>query len=204
MFLTGNIYVLESTGGSHVYALRVGQGVVLVDTSLGGKAKQIADELDANGLGDVVAILLTHHDVDHIGNAAALQAKYHCDVYISATDLPYVQGAKKRHGVKKVIGALVKTKPPEHLLPLPDDDLFGIQVIPTPGHTPGHTCYLFDGVLFAGDLLNSRGGALRKSQPLMTWNISQVDKSAALINGLHFDWVCPGHGAPVKTSRVDA
>ena len=202
MFVTDNVCAVEAASGSHVYALRLDHGVVLVDTSFAGLSKRIADELDASGFGDVVGILLTHHDVDHIGNAAALQRKYQCDVYISAADLPYVQGTKKREGVKKVIGSLIRPSVPEQLKELPDDQIWGVEIVPTPGHTPGHTCYLFDEVLFAGDLLNSRGGKVKKSQPLMTWDMKQMDESVALINQHYFEWVCPGHGSPVKTSRI--
>jgi len=203
MFVTASVYSVDVAGGAHAYALRSPQGVALVDTSFGGKADQIAAELDANDLGNVVGILLTHHDVDHIGNAAALQRKYQCDVYVSATDLPYVEGVQKRPGLKKLIGAIAKPPVPERLKPLPDGDVLDIQVIATPGHTPGHVCYLFDGVLFAGDLLNSREGVLRKSQPLMTWDMAQVDASVALVKKLAFQWVCPGHGDPVETSHID-
>jgi len=202
MFVTDNVYSLDAASGAHAYALRSSEGVVLVDTSFGGKADQIAAELDAHDLGGVAGILLTHHDVDHIGNAAALQRRYQCDVYVSAVDMPYVTGMAKRPGIKKLIGALAHPAVPDRLKPLPDGDIWGIQIIPTPGHTPGHVCFLFDGVLFAGDLLNSRGGTVQRSQPLMTWDMGKVDESVRLVNGLDFRWVCPGHGGAVKTSHI--
>jgi glyoxylase-like metal-dependent hydrolase (beta-lactamase superfamily II) len=141
--------------------------------------------------------------VDHIGSAALLQQKYQCAVYISETDMPYVQGIKKREGIKKIISSLARVAPPERLQTLPAGNILNIRIIPTPGHTPGHTCFLFEDVLFAGDLLNSRNGVLKKSPPLMTWDKQQAIDSVKAMNSVKFVWVCPAHGKPVKTSRIE-
>ena len=203
MFITDNVYAVEASKGAYAYALRQGEGVTLIDTSTVGRGESIEAELRARGLGEVKRILLTHHDVDHIGNAALLQQKYRCEVYISATDMPYVQGVKKREGIKRLFSSLFKVALPEHLQALPQDDIAGIQIIPSPGHTPGHTCFLFEKVLFAGDLLNSRNGVLHRFYPLMTWDMPQALASAHAMNSLDFAWVCPVHGEPVKTSRIE-
>jgi len=202
MLITDNVYSINATRGSYVFALRLPDGVTLIDTSFPGRADRIAAELTANGLDDVVRILVTHHDVDHVGNATKLQKRFGCNVFISATDMPYAQGATPRHGVKRLIGGLMRAGRTTRYTALPEGEIDGVKIIPTPGHTPGHTCYLFNRVLFAGDLLNSKGGALRPSQPLMTWNKQAVDESIAALAGLEFDVVCPAHGEPVKTSRV--
>ena len=202
MKITDNVYAVEASKGSYVYALRLSDGITLIDTSFPGRGGSIADELAANRLDQVKRILLTHHDVDHIGNAAFLQQKYQCDVYISKTDLPYVQGKKKREGVKRIISSLIRVKTPE-IQPLPVNIIMNIRIIPTPGHTPGHTCFLFDGVLFAGDLVNSKRGVLQKPPAPMTWNMRQAIDSAKAMNNMKFNWVCPAHGQPVKTGRID-
>ena len=211
MFITDKVYLVEASKGAYVYALRLADGVTLIDTSFPGHGAQIAEELQAKQLDQVKHILLTHHDVDHIGNVAMLQQKYHCDVYISEIDMPYALGTKKRPGLKKIVSFLVKTVPPERLQALPSgnfaisiaNSIPEIQIIPTPGHTPGHTCFLFDGVLLAGDSLNSGNGKLQKSPPVMSWDRRQEIASAKAMNSLKFDWVCPAHGKPVKTSKIE-
>jgi len=201
MQITDQVYSLDCTRQSHVYAISQKDGTVLIDTSMPGASKAIAGELRAQGKDKVLAILLTHHDVDHTGNAAALQDEFSAPVYISATDMPYLTGDKHREKLKRLIGALVKVSAPKDLRPLPEGELFGITVVPTPGHTPGHTCFFFDDVLFAGDLMSSHGGMLQHSRPLMTWNMPDVIGSVASVKSCGAKWVCPGHGAPVQ---VDA
>ena len=174
MFITENVYAVEAARGSYVYALRQGDATSLIDTSMSGRARRIAAELQAQGLSEVRRILLTHHDVDHIGNVALLQKKYGCDVYISALDLPYVQGVKKREGMKRLLSTLFKAALPERMQTLPQGDIAGIHIIPAPGHTPGHTCFLFEDVLFVGDLLISRDGVLHKSYRRLAWDMQQL------------------------------
>jgi len=198
MQITDHVLSLDAARQSHVYAIVQDDGAVLIDTSMPGPGQAIAAEVRASGIDTVKAILLTHHDVDHIGNAALLQDEFGCPVYISATDLDYVTGAKHREKTKRLIGALIKVRPPKDLRPLPEGQLLGVTILPTPGHTPGHTCYLSDGVLFAGDLMSTRDGVLRHSQPIMTWNMPDVLRSVASIKSCGAKWVCPGHGAPVQ------
>jgi glyoxylase-like metal-dependent hydrolase (beta-lactamase superfamily II) len=78
----------------------------------------------------------------------------------------------------------------------------GIDVIPLPGHTLGHTGYLTsDGVLFTGDALYQR--ALWERHPLpYAIDPGLVDSSLAVIESLPFEWLVPGHGAPAL--REDA
>jgi len=203
MLVTKDVYAVEASRGSWVYALSLDDGITLIDSSLPGRAERIGDELVSHELGDVVRILLTHHDVDHIGSVARLQERFGCEVFISATDLPYVQGARKREGIKRVIGAVMRVAAPKNLQELPTGAIDGIEILPTPGHTPGHTCFLFNRVLFAGDLLNSRGGAIHQSPALLTWNSGQLKASIASLEKLSFDWVAPGHGDPVQTSHIE-
>ncbi|MCL1975348.1 MAG: MBL fold metallo-hydrolase [Firmicutes bacterium] len=203
MFITDSVYLIEATKGSFAYAIRHEEGITIIDSSMPGRANRIILELTANQFTQVKQILLTHHDIDHIGNAALLQEKYHCDVYLSNEDLPYMLGTKKREGVKRILSSFIKPKIPVHIKHLPQFALADIQIFSTPGHTPGHTCFLFEDVLFVGDLLNSNKGVLNKSYPLMTWDMKKVNNSIQAMNKLHFSWVCPAHGEPVHISLIN-
>ncbi|MCL2471953.1 MAG: MBL fold metallo-hydrolase [Propionibacteriaceae bacterium] len=202
MQITHDVYAIDASRGSYSYAFRSSDGVTLIDSSIPGRARGIADELAAHDMGDVVRILITHHDVDHVGNAAELQKQYGCDVFISETDMPYAQGTVSRPGIKGLIGVLVHAGRSTQFTPLPAEEINGIEILHTPGHTPGHVCYLYNRVLFAGDLLNSHNDVLRPSQPAMTWNKEFVKESITSLAAVEFDWVCPAHGQPVKTSSV--
>ncbi len=81
--------------------------------------------------------------------------------------------------------------------------LGGLQVLATPGHTPGHIS-LFSpstGVLFVGDSIISRDGSLVGSIPANTWDAEQAAASVRKQAALGARVVCSGHG-PVVTDAV--
>ena len=94
MFVKPGIYKVDCTDGSYVYAIKNEHGVSLIDTHFPGKGEEIAAELHAAGMEPVARILLTHSDMDHTGNAAFLQKKYGCPVYLSAREMEAVQTPK--------------------------------------------------------------------------------------------------------------
>ena len=90
---------------------------------------------------------------------------------------------------------------------LSDDDLLpllgGLQVVHTPGHTPGSLCYYLEsiGVLFTGDLLIESRGALGKNRHAFPGaSLRDYQASLARAASLPFDALCPGHGDPVTTN----
>jgi len=140
MKLTDDVIMLDCTKGSHVYAVKGADGVTLIDTSMPGRGEAILSELAANGIqpGDVKRILLTHHDVDHIGSVAYLQDKTGCEVYISANDYPYVMEGKKREGIKRLVGALMKPQKPKEVKKITGKTIGEFFVLPTRPHARTH------------------------------------------------------------------
>lgn len=95
----------------------------------------------------VEAILLTHGHFDHVGGVRAIAEATHCRVYLHEDDLnlpPYYTN-----------GPLFYTDCYED-----GDTLFlaGLQinVLHTPGHTPGSVCLTVENALFSGDTLFRR------------------------------------------------
>jgi glyoxylase-like metal-dependent hydrolase (beta-lactamase superfamily II) len=200
MKITENVYALNATQGNYAYAVRTPEGAILVDTGRPGQGKKSLAELASLGIqpADVRHIFLTHHDIDHIGSAAFLQRETGAQVWASQTDIPYILGEKTRHGIKKYISVLMRAELPTGIRAYPPDGrLEGFEVIPTPGHTPGHVCLLYQDVLFAGDLVMGRGGQLKLSPGIMTWDPAQVKESAKKIAGYSFQWICLAHGEPM-------
>ncbi len=161
------------------------EGVTLIDAGFPGQLPVIESGLTALGLKlmDVRRIFLTHQDLDHIGSAEALQAATGAEVSAHAADKPYIEGEKRlvkmdpgrwedrlkampeklRHQARLMMSSppTVKVKRVLHggeLLPFHG----GIDVIATPGHTPGHVCYFVksQGLLVAGDALRVEKGEL--------------------------------------------
>lgn len=107
-----------------------------------------------------VALLLTHGHIDHTGGAGAVVAASGIDAYVHPDD-DYLT-LDPRSQLRMLFGMVPAGdfSPPIHRLSLDDGQglsLAGIdlEVLHTPGHTPGHCCFLIrqQGVLFSGDHL---------------------------------------------------
>ncbi|MCL4352821.1 MAG: MBL fold metallo-hydrolase, partial [Firmicutes bacterium] len=72
MTITKGVIMLESSASSHVFLIQSDENL-LIDTGNPGAFAAIWSELRSLGCDSIAHILLTHHDVDHIGNAQRLQ-----------------------------------------------------------------------------------------------------------------------------------
>lgn len=196
--------MLDSAKGSHAYLI-FGRETMLVDTGLSFNGDRIVKELESMNvtLNDIKHILLTHYDLDHIGNASKLAALTGADLWASGVDRPYILGEADRPGFKKYLPYIFHVAKPEVVKPYPDNGkLNEVTVIPTPGHTPGHVCLLFEDILFAGDLVENKGGSLIPYPALWNWNTPMMKKSITDVSGYPFKWVCPAHGRPVERGML--
>jgi len=159
--------------------------------------------LERHGLAPV-ALLLTHGHVDHTGGApdvceqAGIVAHVHPDddflTFDPATQLAALLGTYAEPRVLERVERLVGGT---RLLLAGLD----IEVIHTPGHTPGHCCFLVEGRLFSGDHLfagsigrtDLPGGDLPGLLESMRSKILPLPDDTA---------VYPGHG-PTTTMRVE-
>jgi glyoxylase-like metal-dependent hydrolase (beta-lactamase superfamily II) len=195
-----NIYLLDSTKGSFAYLI-AGKEPVLIDTCRPGRSDQIIKEITSLGIRtqDIAHILLTHHDIDHIGNAKALQLATQAKLWASKEDEPYIHGERKKEGIKRIVQAIIKVDSPKVDFNFdPGQKIAAVEVIATPGHTPGHVAFLYEGVLFVGDLVMTNRGKLKRLPSLFNWNKAQLEFSLQKIKSLDFDWICPAHGEPVR------
>ena len=75
---------------------------------------------------------------------------------------------------------------------------FEFYVVPTPGHTPGSVCYIFDGMMFTGDTLFKRSIGTTH----LGGNEEQLIRSLRALKDMPGDYdVYPGHDDP--TTLVD-
>ena len=131
------------------------------------------------------AILLTHGHFDHVGGVKHLAAETGCKVYICAGDLTL-------HPTFTA-GTIYYTDTYEEGDTL---SLAGLtlQVLQTPGHTPGSICLLCEDVLFSGDTLFA-GTCGRTDFP--GGDYIQILHSLQRLSALPGDRkVLPGHGEP--------
>lgn len=199
MKVTDSVYMLDSTSESHAYLITEPE-VILVDTCLPWKGVKILEEIRSLGVDprQIKHIMLTHHDVDHIGNAARFVKVTGATLWAFGEEIPYIMGEKPRPGHKRFIAMLIKTDRPERIVPFPLEMRVGeVSIIPAPGHTPGHVCLLYRDVLFAGDLVVTDHGKIKPSPAIMTWDMPLVLESMHKVADYPFTHVCPAHGMPV-------
>jgi glyoxylase-like metal-dependent hydrolase (beta-lactamase superfamily II) len=187
---------------SHVYALDVDGGAVVVDAG-GGRATAAI----AANVGSAVAILLTHAHADHGAGAAGLARALGAPVLAGAATAAVVAaGDSERSGLAAARAAGVypegfayEPMPGVQLLEGPELRLGGatIEALPTPGHSDDHLSFLTrrDGrmLAFCGDLVFARGRVvlLDDSDP------DRLLASLRALAGRAPDVLLPGHGEPV-------
>jgi hydroxyacylglutathione hydrolase len=138
-------------------------------------------------------IINTHGHIDHIGNNAYVKEKTGADLLIHEDDA-FMLGATQ----DKYLVSLIKATPspkPDRLLEDGDiielDDV-KLQIIHTPGHTPGGICLKTGKILFTGDSLFV-GGIGRTDFPYSDHN-SLINSLKKKILSLPDDTlIYPGH-----------
>jgi len=198
MQLSEKVWRLDSTKGNAAYLILTTDGYTLIDTGLFTARHEIIKELNSLNVTHLSKILLTHHDVDHIGNMSLLQRKYHCPVYVNFLDMPYIHGEKRRKSTKAVFDFFVKTDTSASLSLLESANFSDITVIHTPGHTPGHSCFIFEDFLFAGDLFRLPKLRLKPYKMRTNWNAKELERFIRGKIAMPFKWVCPAHFMPCE------
>ena len=90
---------------------------------------------------------------------------------------------------------------PRALVPVADgDDVFGLRIVATPGHTKGHVAVLdpSGGILVAGDALGTTGGKPTPPNPGFTDDMDEAMASIAKLGSLAFETLLVGHGEPIE------
>jgi len=170
-------------GFVNAYVLIRGKEAAVVDTGTAGNGSKIADVVRTAGLSwDAVHhVILTHYHPDHIGSVGeVLGAAAKATAYAGAADIPQIKSPRP----VKAVGD--------------NDEVFGMRVIATPGHTPGHVC-VFDPVgslLILGDAMNNID-KLAGPNPQYTADMAQAHQSVKKLAKLKFERAVFGHGEPL-------
>jgi glyoxylase-like metal-dependent hydrolase (beta-lactamase superfamily II) len=149
---------------------------------------------------DVRRIVLTHGDGDHWSGAAELAERTGAEIAAHEDDRAYIEGRGMPHFslVKRaVIAATTRgaRRPEVDRLLHGGEVIDGIEVIHTPGHTPGHICLRVEDVLIAGDAVRT-GKQFREVPVFMTSDRERSRASIRRLAGLEFVRAFSGHGEP--------
>lgn len=188
----GTQWARVNMGFVSAYILYRNGEAALVDTGVADSEGGIEAALDAVGLGwdSLTSIILTHKHGDHVGSAVAVAGlAANANVYVGEGDLA-------------AIGPIESAEGTQGPVPVNDgDNVFGLDVIGTPGHTPGSISVLDSaaGILVAGDAMNTRSGALASASadPQFTEDLAMADASVRKLAGFDYEIVLMGHGEPI-------
>ncbi len=196
------------------YLVREETSLTLIDTGIPGSAPAILSAARDIGL-PIQRIMLTHAHFDHLGSLDALtQLLPTAEVCASARDARFMSGDMSLDAdePQPLRGSYLKvaTKPSQFVQ---DGDQIGsLQVICTPGHTPGHIAF-FDtrnGTLIAGDAFQTRAGlAVSGTLKLMfpfpamaTWQRPLALESARKLGSLQPTRLAVGHGEVLESPQA--
>ncbi|MBI5035303.1 MAG: MBL fold metallo-hydrolase [Chloroflexi bacterium] len=125
--------------------------VIIIDP--GGNARDILDTLRRDQL-KTIAIVNTHAHFDHVIALTEIRAQTHAPFYLHADEVQILSGAQL--GASMFGFPMSQPAPAERLLKDGDQVSVGgmaLDVLHTPGHTPGGICLLHDRHVFVGDTL---------------------------------------------------
>lgn len=204
-----DVYQL-SIGGSNIILI-VEEELTLIDTGFRGSSPRIVDVV--NNLGrsveEISLIILTHSHFDHAGGLAELRKldrvkiAAHKAEMADAGNQPFYTGGRQKQARNLPASALrsvLSVKLDEVDIPLEGGEVLkplgGLEVIHTPGHTPG-SISLFsprNKLLIVGDALHKRRWLPPK---LVSTDLAQAIDSVKKMARLDFEILCFGHGRPL-------
>ncbi len=194
-FAAGDMIATQMRNFSYLIGDRETGQCVIVDPAYA--ANDLVDALEADGM-SLAGVLVTHHHPDHVGGSmmgftlkgvAELLERQSTPIHVNTheaewvsriTGIPRTDLTAHEHGDRLSVGAI------------------DIELLHTPGHTPGSQCFLLDGRLVAGDTLFLEGCG-RTDFP--GGNVDDMYRSLQQLAALTGDPVVyPGHWYSADTS----
>ena len=210
-------------GMTNCFLLR-GEGAVLVDTGIPGKAKAFVRWLARLGAepSAVRLIVMTHGHLDHAGSARAIQAATAAPIAMREPDRGWLERGEVTAppavtawgrvlmAAQRPFAALVHLERAKVDLVIGDEGLdlapFGVtgRVIPTPGHTPGSVSVLLaSGDALVGDLAMN-GFPLRRGPgaPIFADDLELVRAGWRTVLDAGATTIHPAHGRPFPAATL--
>jgi len=197
------------------------RNIVLVDCGFIGALSLLEKELQRHGLSvnQLTGLVLTHHDHDHMGAAAAIKkVNPSVRIYCSPAEAPFISAQEKplrlcqAEEMQKILPLeqqafgtafcdllrRVEQVQPDVLLSEGEclDWCGGCRVIATPGHTPGHVSLYMENasIVITGDAIALEGGRPVIANPQFTLDMKKATESMDKLLSMKADAYYCYHG----------
>lgn len=196
-----NTYVLESISNIGFYIYNDNKLCLIDSGASANDVKQIMEIIDKNKW-YLTAIINTHSHADHIAGNSCLQEKYHCNIYASDLELPFINypiltsslfyGSNPYEELKN---PFVMARPSK-VYNVNNLNIPGLTIIDLNGHSPGLIGILTsDNVLFGGDSYTSEDN-LKKYSLQYVFDIEKYLKTLSFLKKQNFEYFVASHDIP--------
>lgn len=184
---------------SYLVACRNTKEALVIDPA--GDIDAIIAEAEKEGF-RILRIVNTHGHVDHVMGNAELKEKTNASITVHEGDAEIVVSVPP---LKLQLFDATASPPPDTTVKDNDTIAFGeerLEVIHTPGHTPGSICLHFNGYLFTGDTLFVEGVG-RTDLPGGSWPQLLTSITKRVFSFPEETIILPGHNyGPRPSSTV--
>jgi len=204
---------LNFQGRSHAIAaflVRYADGAILIESGPGSTLSALQAGLAKEGLSprDITHVLLTHIHLDHAG-AAGWLAQQGAEIFVHPVGAPHMLNPEKLiASATRIYGDRMEAlwgeflPVPKFQLKVPNDaevvKIGALEFLPinTPGHAEHHYSYLFEDILFCGDVGGVRIPGypyLRVPMPPPELHLERWHESIARLRQETFTRIAPTH-----------
>jgi glyoxylase-like metal-dependent hydrolase (beta-lactamase superfamily II) len=190
-----------------VYAFLISEPrMTLIDAGLIGSARRVERYAQriGRGLEDLTQIICTHAHPDHIGGVRELAGDREVEVLMHPADLSGLEVTLRDAVANRNRGQLIAyfTRHPGEATPVEDGQVLpilgGLEVIHTPGHTPGSICLYAarHRLLFVGDALQVIRGKVTYASAVFSEDLPMARASVARMASLDVETIAFSHYPP--------
>ncbi len=191
----------------NVYAYLVNEPqLTLIDAGLVGSGKRVAQQVARldRSMSDLSRIICTHAHPDHIGGVREVADEREVEILMHPADLAGLKVTLRDAVANRNRGQLIAyfTRHPGEATPVEDGQLLpvlgGLQVVHTPGHTPGSICLYAPRhkLLFVGDALQVIRGKVTFASSVFSEDLPLAMASVARMAELDVETIAFSHYPP--------
>ena len=205
--ITPNLIQLTRLRFVNAFLVREDDGFTLVDTTVARSGDALIEAAEEAGA-PIRRVAVTHGHGDHVGSLDELRARLDGHLQVAMPELDARIHAGEEVVDDKLPGSWPELATKPDVLLEPGDRVGSLEVIETPGHTPGHVAFLDtrDRTLIAGDVLTTLGGVAVSSHftlpfpiaSMATWDKELNLESARRLRALEPQLLATGHGPVLR------